>query len=363
MSNDHNISYLFDRFGNLTPETLERFIASKLSADELSAVELHLEASPFDREALEGLIKGHRGILRDDLKELDARVLAKARQQALSPQPRSIRPYIWAAAAGSVMLIGVAVALVFMFRSPAAQELTVDNRQLTVVSETGAEKPGSLNSASPEIPEATKAPGASGTDNPETELPLNRENAPAEMPEESDNEAIMVTDQLVVEQEAVTGHVPVTRKPDEQIVGGVSVSGQKRTGASKKAMEMQYQAEADAAGLQQEDTASSVSQIFVVVETMPEFPGGEDAFNQYLADSIRYPAAAVENSIQGRVFVTFVVEKDGSVSDARILRGIGGGCDEEALRVIRNMPKWIPGKQRGKPVRVQYNLPIMFTPD
>jgi TonB family protein len=274
-----------------------------------------------------------------------------------------------------------------MFRSPAAQELTVDNRQLTVVSETGAEKPVSLNSASPEIPEASKTPGTSkipeasippgipstpeatevpgisGTDNPETELPLNRENAPAEMPEESDNEAIMVTDQLVVEQEAVTGHVPVTRKPDEQIVGGVSVSGQKRTGASKKAMEMQYQAEADAAGLQQEDTASSVSQIFVVVETMPEFPGGEDAFNQYLADSIRYPAAAVENSIQGRVFVTFVVEKDGSVSDARILRGIGGGCDEEALRVIRNMPKWIPGKQRGKPVRVQYNLPIMFTPD
>jgi protein TonB len=126
-------------------------------------------------------------------------------------------------------------------------------------------------------------------------------------------------------------------------------------------MEMQYPPEADAAGLQREDTTSSVSEIFLVVETMPEFPGGEKAFNQYLADSIHYPAAAVENSIQGRVFVSFVVEKDGSVSEAKILRGIGGGCDEEAMRVIRNMPKWIPGKQRGQPVRVQYTMPIKFS--
>jgi TonB family protein len=100
--------------------------------------------------------------------------------------------------------------------------------------------------------------------------------------------------------------------------------------------------------------------IFLIVETMPEFPGGEEAFNRYIADSLRYPAAAIESAIQGRVFVTFVVEKDGSVSNARIRRGIGGGCDEEALRVIRNMPKWAPGKQRGQPVRVQYNMPVMF---
>ncbi|MFU8842948.1 MAG: energy transducer TonB [Bacteroidales bacterium] len=101
-------------------------------------------------------------------------------------------------------------------------------------------------------------------------------------------------------------------------------------------------------------------QVFTVVESMPEFPGGDAARIKYLNDNIIYPQMARESGIQGRVFVTFVVERDGSVTDVQVLRGIGGGCDEEALRVIRNMPKWVPGKQRGKPVRVQFNMPILF---
>lgn len=102
-------------------------------------------------------------------------------------------------------------------------------------------------------------------------------------------------------------------------------------------------------------------QIFMVVEAMPEFPGGEASLNKYLYENIKYPQMAKESGIQGRVFVTFVVEKNGEVTDVRVLRGIGGGCDEEAIRVVQNMPKWTPGKQRGKPVRVQFNLPIKFT--
>ena len=93
---------------------------------------------------------------------------------------------------------------------------------------------------------------------------------------------------------------------------------------------------------------------------MPGFPGGDEARINYLKNSIEYPQMARESGIQGRVFVTFVVEKDGNITDVRILRGIGGGCDEEAVRVIKNMPKWVPGKQRGKPVRVQFNMPILF---
>lgn len=101
-------------------------------------------------------------------------------------------------------------------------------------------------------------------------------------------------------------------------------------------------------------------QIFTVVESMPEFPGGDASRIKYLNDNIVYPQMARESGIQGRVHVTFVVERDGSVTDVQVLRGIGGGCDEEAVRVIRNMPKWVPGKQRGKPVRVQFNMPILF---
>jgi len=101
--------------------------------------------------------------------------------------------------------------------------------------------------------------------------------------------------------------------------------------------------------------------IFLVVENMPEYPGGEAAMYKFIGANIEYPRMAKESGISGRVFVTFVVERDGSVTDVQILRGIGGGCDEEAIRVIEAMPKWSPGKQRGKPVRVQYRMPIKFT--
>lgn len=103
------------------------------------------------------------------------------------------------------------------------------------------------------------------------------------------------------------------------------------------------------------------AEIFTVVEENPLFPGGEAELYKFLSDNIRYPEEAKELGIQGRVFVNFVVEPDGSISNARVLRGIGGGCDEEAIRVVKSMPKWTPGKQRGVPVRVSFNLPVKFT--
>ncbi len=100
--------------------------------------------------------------------------------------------------------------------------------------------------------------------------------------------------------------------------------------------------------------------IFTVVEDQPQFPGGEEARQKFLEDNLRYPQMAREAGIQGTVFVTFVVETDGSVTDVQILRGIGGGCDQEAVRVVQMMPRWEPGRQRGQPVRVQFNMPIRF---
>jgi periplasmic protein TonB len=107
-------------------------------------------------------------------------------------------------------------------------------------------------------------------------------------------------------------------------------------------------------------THDEVEPPFIVVEKMPEFPGGINSMNEFLAKNMKYPRLAVETGIQGIVFATFVVEKDGSITGIQILHGIGGGCDEEAIRVIRQMPKWDPGKQRGVPVRVQLNLPVKF---
>lgn len=110
-----------------------------------------------------------------------------------------------------------------------------------------------------------------------------------------------------------------------------------------------------------EEEEVAEAEIFTVVESPPAFPGGDEARIRYLTENIKYPQMARESSIQGTVYVTFVVERTGSVTDVRVLRGIGGGCDEEAIRVIKGMPKWAPGKQRGKPVRVQFTMPIKFT--
>ncbi|MCQ2326506.1 MAG: energy transducer TonB [Bacteroidales bacterium] len=102
---------------------------------------------------------------------------------------------------------------------------------------------------------------------------------------------------------------------------------------------------------------------FVVLEEYPEFPGGMEALMDFLSKNIKYPEAAKEQGIEGRVFVTFVVEKNGSVNNVKVVRDIGGGCGEEAARVVKMMPKWKPGKQNGKVVRTQFNLPIKFSLD
>ena len=102
-------------------------------------------------------------------------------------------------------------------------------------------------------------------------------------------------------------------------------------------------------------------EIFMVVEQMPDFKGGEAAMWKYFGKNMVYPEEAKENQISGIVYVTFVVDAKGKIKDVKLLRGIGGGCDEEALRVVRNMPDWNPGKQRGKPVSVQFSLPVNFT--
>ena len=108
------------------------------------------------------------------------------------------------------------------------------------------------------------------------------------------------------------------------------------------------------------EAAPKEEQIFTVVEQNPEFPGGMSALGQFLSKNIRYPPAASRANVSGRVFVSFVVNTDGSIQDVNVLKGLGFGTDEEAMRVVKAMPKWRPGKQSGRPVRVKYNLPINF---
>ena len=109
-----------------------------------------------------------------------------------------------------------------------------------------------------------------------------------------------------------------------------------------------------------EEVQEEEEEIFITVEEDPEFPGGLEALGKYLSENIKYPQLAKENNITGRVYVTFVVEKNGTVANVKVLRDIGGGCGAEAVRVVKTMPKWKPGKQRGQAVRTQFNLPVGF---
>jgi protein TonB len=102
------------------------------------------------------------------------------------------------------------------------------------------------------------------------------------------------------------------------------------------------------------------TKVFDVVEQMPSFPGGPSALMQYLSSNIKYPVVAEENGVQGRVVCTFVVEKDGSITDVRVVKSVDPSLDKEAMRVVKGMPKWIPGKQNGSAVRVKYTVPVTF---
>ena len=93
---------------------------------------------------------------------------------------------------------------------------------------------------------------------------------------------------------------------------------------------------------------------------MPQFPGGQSALFDYLSSHIKYPVVAEENGVQGRVIVTFVVERDGSITDTKVAKSVDPSLDREAMRVVRTMPNWIPGKQNGSAVRVKFTVPVTF---
>ena len=100
--------------------------------------------------------------------------------------------------------------------------------------------------------------------------------------------------------------------------------------------------------------------VFDVVEVMPQYPGGQIAMMKYIMENMKYPKQAMKEGIQGRVAVSFIVEKDGSISDVKPILSVHPLLNKEAVRVVKSMPKWTPGKQNGKPVRVRFNVPVMF---
>lgn len=140
----------------------------------------------------------------------------------------------------------------------------------------------------------------------------------------------------------------------DKAVGAFTVEGNDEVGGAV------LKAKEDIAAPEPPKHVVEETKIFTVVEQMPMFPGGDGALMGYLRDNIHYPTVAAENGVQGRVVVGFVVERDGSITDVNIIRGVDPSLDREAMRVVKSMPKWTPGKQNGSAVRVKYQVPVSF---
>ena len=156
---------------------------------------------------------------------------------------------------------------------------------------------------------------------------------------------------------------PPVIKPDEQVQEEEQPKLQKEVIETKAAISnVAFDKGTDdvAAPVATQKITEEVEQPFVIVEQMPQFPGGEKEMMKFIHNNLRYPSLAAENGIQGTVIVNFVVDHEGKITRIKVVRGIGGGCDEEAMRVLSKMPAWSPGRQGGKPVLVSYTVPIKY---
>jgi TonB family C-terminal domain len=178
------------------------------------------------------------------------------------------------------------------------------------------------------------------------------------------DEAVIVQDVLAEEEIEITRRDPAPRPPKPVIPEIIAVVEER--------VETRFEIQVEDDQTQRQDQTyvpppppkpqveEVTEEIFMVVENQPEFPGGNAAMMKFLNDNIKYPVIAQENGIQGRVICNFVVERDGSITDVQVIRGVDPSLDREAVRVIQQMPRWTPGRQRGQAVRARFTLPVVF---
>ena len=171
--------------------------------------------------------------------------------------------------------------------------------------------------------------------------------------------SVGMTDNIkVVKDDLVTAQPPTSDEIKDAIIAsttqdGVAIKGNADLGTDKPGT-------GEGLGAGGNGTGGNEVQNLATVDVYPEFPGGMDGWAKYIQKNLRYPSMASENGVQGKVFLSFVVEKDGTITDVKVTRGIGYGCDDEAMRVIKKSPRWKAGMQNNLPVRVRYNMPISY---
>jgi TonB family protein len=371
MQKEHSISTVFDRWGNLRMEAMERYLRGELNPEELVLFKARLAESEFDREALEGFSKQKDESARSDVFDLEERILLTGREKRPSAFSPARRRYYLAAAASLVAVVTVTAILIFQFRQSVQQpELAAMARDTIQEQPVGVVVPAPKDQTV--IPkEITQQVLHEATVVKETiSEELDQESPVSEMLEDNvevapdilPQEEITMPQMMITEVEANAGQEveldaakAVAAEPMDKTVGGVSVQS---SNAGYRSMDKSDRKAAAESEMPEADTTDEV--IFTDVDQWPSYPGGDTAMINFFKRNLQYPEMAKANNIEGRVFVRFVVEKDGTVSNVAVLRGIGGGCDEEALRVVKLM-QWNPGRQNGSALRVQYTLPILFS--
>lgn len=401
MKEKENIK-LFTPAGCLTLETMKRYSASSLSSDEKTQVENHLENCELCRDALEGLM------LVSDTDKLES-IVSEINENLISNMPsektaRSVRLpnrfYYIAAAASVIILIGIFSYFKFYMQEQDSElsvvtektqtgqnegYVSVDNKTNTEIADNKeTEKP------IPVAPEVNKEkvmenPVEDQNDIPvkvmEPDIKITMNETP--VPESDDENIADVAEDVVLKQQSAIGGI---EEPTEYVINGAALNGKGQNterlsfnedqDTEKKQFNsgaLDYQQAKGKKGrsnfavesvsnntIEEDSIPDDEIKVFTVAETQPEYPGGQDALLKYIEDNLVYPDSAIAAGIKGNVYVSFIITETGKVEDAEVVRGIGGGCDEEALRLIKSMPDWIPGGQKGKPASVKLVLPVNF---
>ena len=421
-------SALFMPSGCLTGDALMLFVSGSLKGSELIAAQQHIFDCPLCADAADGLRmwlsedktenstiadgnkipaefsgkhsgKAHSDKsfrkplnefhLRTDLlnKHVRQRLHSRALIEASESKRLSYKPFVWLAAAASIILFIGGFYVVWMQTQSDRQKLAlkaqemeyaahIEDSLLRSISDTADIYVLAMNRKRDLHKSQTSENMAVVSEDMVSDLEID-ENVPfpaiipmenKSLPEELVVKEIAYSGQASGEDSSASGKANQAVVAEEVVVTALGISREKKSLAYSSA-DMQNEKNVTSREIQKlPDPTLKSSTIeeseaetaFTIVEEMPLFPGGTEKMISFLAEHLNYPVAASENGIQGTVYVSFIVKKDGRLTNLKVIRGIGGGCDEEAVRVVGKMPRWKPGTQSGKAVDVQYNLPVLF---
>lgn len=366
MTEKRSTTPLFNPSGCLTLRAFQHYLEGSLSMEDQKLVMDHLSACLLCRDAAEGLAKtSDPKVINREINAINREILEKTSGAAFDrPHPKAQKKLIrnvWTyAAAASVILL---VSIYFLVRQsrPEYQE------SMIALSDTVRKDVDQLRQSEPvTVPDSRKVtakesipPGVPQSMEPEfqesePEAVVSEENADAIAEAQiSSGEISPTTDSTTPAQVADhTVVVEIKEMAAEEplpVIEGISVGGV----SARREKSAHRTVRADMQISQGED-------VFTIVEQMPVFPGGDDSLSAFLSRNLHYPEEALAHQTEGTVYLTFVVEKDGTVSDVRVQRGLSEACNQEAIRLVNSMPRWLPGWQNNIPVRVQYDLPVHF---